>query len=485
MMLINPTLQGETFSQHLGLTSLASYLNARTPHRSSIIDFAFHRKQWRVYLREKIGREAPDVFGITLSTPNRFAVKTIAEELRQYGRPIVCGGPGATILPEETMKTIPVDLLCRGEGEFTMAEYLDCLEAKGCPDGIAGLWVRKGDTIIKNPPRPVNQAIDDLPYLDWTLWEDIDDMLSAYRILSFQGVRGCPHDCTYCSAVALREALPGFVRECDPERYVRHIEHQWRILGRRGFCVAWMWDQVFTTNSQWLARFAEEYTRSGLAGKLPYSVYARADELDQERAKLLADSGCIVVRIGFETGDHYMRHEIYEKKISDAAYEAAVRLCHQFDMAVTGYFMLGGPGETRASVANSYRLVRRLHLDVPTFYVYKPLPRTKALEKLAAMGGYIDDLWNTRVMDIRFGGMVHTPYLSPRQVERYQWKFIISFIPPVIFRQMLRWRLRYFAELFRYFRRNIGRGTPLLDLCRNFTYYCHIMMASRGNGTGS
>ncbi len=478
VLLINPTLQGETFTQHLGLTSLGSYINARTNHRASILDFGFHRKNWQQYLKAKIEKEAPDVFGVTLSTPNRYAAKEIAEELSKYGRPVICGGPGATIMPEETMATMKIDALCRGEGEFTLTEWLDSLERGSDPSQISGLWLRRGQEIIKNSPRPVNPKIDELPFLDWTLWEDIDLMLSTYKILSFLGVRGCPHSCTYCSATTLREILPGFVRECDPKRYVDHIKYQWNVLKDHDFKVAWMWDQVFTTNTTWLEKFTDEYKAQGLAGVLPYAVYARADEIDEKRARLLKESGCIIVRIGFETGDRYMRHVVYEKRISDEAYKEAVRICREYGLSITGYFMLGGPGETRQTLNNTYNLVRSLKVDVPTFYVFKPLPRTRAVEKLQEFGGEVKDLWSTRVVDIRFGGMVYTPYLSPRQVELFQWKCIVSFIPGIVFRQIFRWKFKYFVELVKYISKNLGKGTSLLDLYRNFTYSCHIMMAS-------
>lgn len=477
-LLVNPTLQGETFNQHLGITSVASYLNARTDHRAGIIDFAFHRKNWRKYLRKKIDEQCPDVFGITLSSPNFYAVKEVVEELRRYGRPIICGGPGATIMPGETMASLPIDALCRGEGEITMAEYLDSMENDNAKTDIPGLWIRQGDTVIKNPLRPVIRDLNTLPFLDWTLWEDIERMLSTYRILSFIGVRGCPHECTYCSATVLRETLPGFVRECSPRYYVEHIKYQWEKLKDYGMTVAWLWDQVFTANPEWLEEFVNEYIRQRVSDLLPYAVYARADELDEHRVELLKKSGCITVRIGFETGDRYMRYEVYKKPISDESYFKAVQLCRRYQLPITGYFMLGGPGETYSSLKNTYNLVRKLKVDIPTFYVYKPLPKTEAVSKLKEFGGKIDNLWDWKVVDIRFGGMVHTPFLSPRQVERFQWKCILRFIPWIIIKQMLKWRLTYFLRLFQYLSRNIGKGTPFIDLLRNFTYSFHILMAS-------
>lgn len=480
IMLINPTLQGEILAQHLGLTSAASYLNARTRHRATIVDFAFHRRRWREYLAKRVAQDRPDAVGITVSTPNLYAARLIAREVvDRYHLPLICGGTHCTLLPQQAIADLPADAVCVGEGEFTIAEFLDRLEEKRDLDGVRGLVFRRNSTVIFNRPRPVNDRIDDLPPLDWELWEDIDRHLRLYGLLSFYGTRGCPHSCAYCSSAALREALPGNYRLCDPVRYVSHVQYQWEKYRNRGLKIAWFWDQVFTEDLDWLRDFSREYRRLGLHRELPYAIYARADSLDEERCRLLHETGCGIVRIGFEAGDDFIRNQVYEKSITRADMEQAVKTCHRYGLLVTGYWILGGPGESVDTMRATLELARRLKIDVPVFYVYKPLPRTRATAKLLEWGGQISDAWQKRVLDIRFGAMVTTPKLSPKVVERFQTRCILSLIPPMVLRQMARNGLPWFGRLLTYSAYSLRQGVGPLDTLRNYLYYTTVLEAGR------
>jgi len=477
VLIINPTLAGESFSQHVGITAVASFINARTSHRAELMDFGFHRLRWRDYLDRRVREFQPDAFGVNVASPIVAASRTMIDALRPYGKPIVAGGTHCTILPRQSFEELECDAVCIGEGEFTLAEYLDRLEADEPLDGLAGLWFRRNGEIVENPPRPVTPDIDDLPDDDWTLWEDIDLHLEAYGMISFYGTRGCPHECSYCTSTTLRQVLPGNFRLCDPELYVARIARAWERFGPRGMKIAWLWDQVFTRDTDWLRRFHDEYRRRGLHRCLPYSVYVRGDELDEERARLLADSGGVFIRVGFESGDDWMRCEVYRKRISRDSYRETVRLAHKYGISVTGYFILGGPGETWRSMRNTYRLAAELKVDIPTFYVYKPLPRTAAVRKLKELGGSFTDAWKRKVLDIRFGGMVYTPHLSPRQVEFFQMVCALRFLPGVLWNQMLKLGLRYFPRFFRFARRARRHGIGLMDSYRHFTYTAAIGLA--------
>jgi radical SAM superfamily enzyme YgiQ (UPF0313 family) len=50
-----------------------------------------------------------------------------------------------------------------------------------------------------------------------------------------------------------------------------------------------------------------------MPSKLRYSVFSRLDHLHEKKIKTLAASGCAILRVGVETGDEYIRNEIYKK----------------------------------------------------------------------------------------------------------------------------------------------------------------------------
>lgn len=476
-LLINPTLDGETLTQHLGVTSIASFINHLGNHRCDILDFGFRRKNWKDYLRVKLDQKY-DVVGITIATPNLISAKHIVEAIRENSSRepmrIITGGPHCSIMPEQVFQELDINALVIGEGEHALQEYLDALSSNRNLNTIQGLWYKDGSQVVKNSVRSANPHLESLPRLNWDLWEDIDKQLKIFGLLSFYGVRGCPHKCSYCSSETLCKQIPGNFRYIDPEVYVEQIKETWYQFRNRGMEVAWLWDQVFTYNQEWFEGFIRNYQKAGLHSQLPFSIYARADELNQKTAQILSKNGCINVRIGFESGNDYIRKEIYNKHISKEQIFQAVDICHKNGIGITGYFILGGPGDNYETMNDTYELVKKIKIDVPTFYVYKPLPGTRAVKLLEEMGGTVKDLWKHRVVDIRFGGMVSTPYLKPEQVERYQYRCILRFIPFLILKQVKFWNLNYLPLLLKYIRETREYKLPLIDVYRNFTYKMQV-----------
>jgi radical SAM superfamily enzyme YgiQ (UPF0313 family) len=134
--LVNPNLSGDVSILDIGLTYLATYINARTQHRADIIDFTFHAKGWQSHLKNKIEKYQPDVIGITCTWLYLYYVKAMAKEIKEkFGISVICGGYQATLDPEEIMGIPQVDAVCIGDGEFVLAEYLDALQEKRLPDG--------------------------------------------------------------------------------------------------------------------------------------------------------------------------------------------------------------------------------------------------------------------------------------------------------------------------------------------------------------
>jgi radical SAM superfamily enzyme YgiQ (UPF0313 family) len=207
---------------------------------------------------------------------------------------------------------------------------------------------------------------------------------------------------------------------------------------------------VFTVNRRWLEDFCDEYVKLGLAGRLPYSVFTRADTIDEEKIALLADSGCKVIRLGVEAGNERIRNEVYEKHISDDQIRQAVSLCKKYGLTITAYNMLGGPLETKATLMDTYRLNKELDVQRPVFFIYRPLPRTKGVEKILESGGIIDTEKMSTIDSLHFGSVVRTGDLTPRYVERFQRKMFLYFISKRILRLILKQKHRFFLNLIRY-----------------------------------
>lgn len=455
--IISPNLSGCCSILDIGVTCLATFLNERTGHKANIIDYTFKKKYWKNYLKEKLNDFKPDVIGITTTSLfMRYVRMTIDEIRREYSKdvPIVLGGYHATLNLESAINEKGVDAIILGEGEYIMSEYLDNLSGGMPLEGITGLWYKKDGNIFRNAKRPWLEDIDSLPIPDYDLWEDIDKYFYFIGQLWFMGTRGCPFKCTNCSEEPMNKALPGRrFRTRSPQLYVAEIKHQWLKYKDRGFRMAHPFDAVFTANARWVKEFCYEYKKQGLANNLPFSVFTHGATSQEEKIKALAEVGCKEVRIGIESGNERVRNEIYEKHATNAQIREAFKNFRKYRINVIAYNMLGGPSETKEALWETYRFNKELDPNKPIFFIFRPLPGTEIISKMDSLGEKIDTGAMSHDIDtLHWGAALNSKNRTQQYVEYFQLRCFVYFVSKRILRLIIKQKLRFFINLFRYMR---------------------------------
>ena len=109
----------------------------------------------------------PGLVAVSL-TSGLFALtqELVCHVAAEYKLPAVLGGIHPTLCPEESLAAEGVMAVCVGEGEYPMLELCAALDANREPAGIASLWFRRGEQIIRNPIRPLIENLDSLPFPD-------------------------------------------------------------------------------------------------------------------------------------------------------------------------------------------------------------------------------------------------------------------------------------------------------------------------------
>jgi len=455
MSVISPNLSGCCSILDIGVTCLATYINERTPHRANIIDYTFKKENWKQHLKNRLEEFKPDIIGITATSLfMRYVRMTIEEIRKEYSKdvPIVLGGYHVTLNPDSAIQEAGVDAIVLGEGEYIISDYLDALAKGKSPDGISGLWYKKGAEVVKNPKRGWIENIDSLPIPDYDLWEDIDKYFYFIGQLWFMGTRGCPFKCTNCSEEPMNKALPGKrFRVRDPKGYVQEIKEQWLKYRDRGFRMAHPFDAVFTSNTEWVRDFCAEYKAQGLAGELPFSVFTHGATSQEEKVKLLAGAGCKEVRIGIESGNERVRNEVYGKHATDAQIREAFGNFHKYGLNVIAYNMLGGPTETKEILWQTYDFNKELQPEKPIFFIFRPLPGTEIISQMNSLGEEIDSAAMSHEIDsLHWGAALKSKGRSENYVEYFQLRCFLYFVSRRVWRLVRKQKLRFFINLFRY-----------------------------------
>lgn len=389
--IIFPNLHAMPQTLDLGIVYLATYIQEKTHHQVKVIDVTFHSKHWQEHVKAQIEEFKPDVIGFSIFSVLWDCAKLITNDIFTYYPkvPVIAGGYQAIMCPEETIEAKEIDVICTGEGEHTLTEYLDALEQGKPLKDILGIWYKENGQIIKNKNRPAIPSLDTLPFPNWDVFEDIEKYLFFLGRLYAIGTRGCPYKCTFCAETALEVTFKGGRwRERDPIRYVDEIEYQYNKFKDRGMIGAHFFDTVFSFSEDWLVTWANEYKRRGLHEKLPFTVFARPDQhnMSDRKIKILAEAGCAQVRMGIEAGDSAVRlKELRKPGCSNDIILNRIQKLNEHNIMAKTYSIIGFPHDDKAAIWKTLKFADNPFVGTKFVLSYSPIPGTPMAARVVQM----------------------------------------------------------------------------------------------------
>lgn len=353
--------------EYIGPMSISALLK-KHGHDCRLFVLSEHRN----YLQELTDYN-PDLIGFsTMTGPHKWVLKIASEIKKKINKPILLGGAHPTFFPE-IIHEPPVDMICLGEGEFTVLELAEKLEKGEDIFNIRNLWVKRDGHLFKNDLRPLLENLDDLPFSDRTLYDECK-ILRSVPAMKFLTGRGCPYRCSFCFNHKFNELYRGLgriVRKRSTDSLIREIKEtadKYRLKLIR------FPDDTFTGNRRWLLEFLPQYKKH--IG-LPFTGLAHANELDEEVVQALKSSGCLNIYFGVETGDENLRNQILKKSLKNKQIINAARLLRKYRLKFGTYNMFGLPHETLAQAFETIHLNRRLRPDYTINNIFQPYPKTE------------------------------------------------------------------------------------------------------------
>ncbi|MBN1526097.1 MAG: B12-binding domain-containing radical SAM protein [Candidatus Omnitrophica bacterium] len=305
--------------------------------------------------------------------------------------PIIVGGVHATVRPEQVIKHDEVSMVCVGEGELALVDLLDAIDSGKTDTSIKNLWIKKDGKVIKNPLRPLMQFSDDVPMLDWSMYNDANFYYpfegKLYRRGSVFIGRGCPYVCNFCINDLFGRIYGGESRRPRFKSLSYLTDELLFLKERYDLEFLRFWDETFLSMPKdYLSKFASIYKKS-IA--LPFTIETTAQTINRDNARMLAEMGCRSVSVGVETSNERLRKKVLNKPISNEAYERCFEIITEYGLRKVANFMFFLPHETLEDMWQDVRLSGKWGIDHASARIFYPYAGTE-LREYCMKEGMID-----------------------------------------------------------------------------------------------
>jgi radical SAM superfamily enzyme YgiQ (UPF0313 family) len=323
----------------------------------------------------------PDLVVLDSSSTSLDQDLDLAGRLRRsLGVPVGILGSQVTYTPGEIFQSGAVDLVVRGEPEYTVRDIARRVAAGEPLEGVQGTsWSREDGEVVHEADRPKIEDLDALPIPARHLLDN-----SAYHFPGLDGPvttvkssRGCPFNCTFCG-YTLAQGLRFRFR--SPGDVVAELVDLYRNHGLRQVIFR---DPIFTTRKDRVHDICDGILREGLT-ELRWQCETAIKTLDRPTVERMATAGCTHISVGIESGNDRIQKLHCGNKLNDhAAAEDVVRACRELGIETRAFCMIGFPEETEEMVRETYELVERIDPDQVQYCAVTAYPGTPLYQMLS------------------------------------------------------------------------------------------------------
>ena len=339
----------------------------------------------------EVNKFKPDVIAFTVLCSHNWGMSKLLMDRCTYNdAKIILGGKHIITMYKELINVPWVDAVCIGDGEVALLEFCDLVANGKDYSKVGNCWTKVKGEVIQNPLNKLLQ-MDDIPFPDWT---DFDERLfykpfrgRMYKYGYVEISRGCPFRCPYCHNEKEHDLFAGLGRFMR-NKPIKTVMDEIRFMKEEyGIEIIKFLDEEFLAKpKKYLQEFAEEYRKLDL----PFLLMCRPERMTKENAKMLVEMGCVQASIGVESGNEYIRKEIYHRYMDNEVMIQGFKNFRDAGICTTSLNMIGGPFEDAEMIFDTIELNRHLQSDDVLCSVFQPY-RGTSLRDLCIKEGFMTD----------------------------------------------------------------------------------------------
>lgn len=304
-----------------------------------------------------------DVYAISACSYDYPELLRVAHQIkREHRKPVIVGGPHfdcLSLINWVNTDTLPIDIVCRGEGEASFPKALEALNSPK-PKGII---LPSSHLNLDELPLPAREFLDRNRYFKPGKAFASGDTYTPGNSATMITSRGCPFNCAFCASPTIHQQK---VRYASIERIARELQE---LQERYGVTELRFQDDCFTLPHSRFDKLADLLEKSGIR----YRCSMRVDEINDGTLEKLWRSGCREIGYGIETADDEVL-KLMNKRTTVTQNRDALIKTRQAGFKTRVFAMTGLPGETRDTASRLIQFLEETQPHVVTLNTFMPLP---------------------------------------------------------------------------------------------------------------
>jgi len=308
-----------------------------------------------------------DIVGITGFYTQIGRAKYVADQFRERGVLVVCGGPGISLSPHRWRPFCDVTFI--GEAERTWPQFVK--------DYLAGDYKDEYEE-----KELLDMSDCRLPDYSGCSPQLLNSYLTGYVQMS----RGCPYKCEFCSAIKYSGNL---MRYKQIDLIIQEIEQ----LQRFGILMVVFAGDNFSAGrkkAKSILRALREWNRQQRTPMAFFSEVSIETAEDDEFLELAAEAGLTRVSIGIESPNNDSLQEVNKLHNTRVNMIQCIKRFHQHGIAVLGTTITGFDHDDLSVFQQHFDFFMEAGLMDPLTFPMQALDGTDLKKRIIEEGRYID-----------------------------------------------------------------------------------------------
>lgn len=359
--------------------------------------------------RSFLKKHRPDFVGISCFTCSATSAFDYARTAKEFGAFVVTGGYHPSARPEEMLASDSIDLVVRGEGEWTFRDIIDGRPLESMP----GISYRENGRIVHNPDRPLIADLDALPLP----LRSIRPSRFGYTGLDYHAdtiytSRGCRGKCAFCANHLVGKAWR--------QRSIDSVFQELMTIPpprRRSFKWVKFWDPCFLTDAERIEDLCRRMIDQGLQRHFRFIAETRAADVIRARdiIPLMREAGFARIGCGVESPNR-QTHKTLNKGLNLNHVQQAADLLVDADIMFSKFLIIGHETEDETDILRYSDFALSIGVDRQntTFFIMTPYPGTALGDRYEQAGMITSSDWD---LYTNFGAVIAPKDIDSRRLQ--------------------------------------------------------------------